>query len=38
MDVRRRQPIGVELVRRGIVNENDIEEYGSDFDFEESEE
>ena len=26
MDVRRRQPIGVELVKRGIVNENDIEE------------
>ena len=24
MDVRRRQPIGVELVRRGIVNESDI--------------
>ena len=25
MDVRRRQPIGVELVKRGIVSENDIE-------------
>lgn len=26
MDMRRRQPIGVELVKRGIVTENDIEE------------
>lgn len=26
MDVRKRQPIGVELVKRGIVNEKDIEE------------
>lgn len=26
MDIRRRQPIGVELVKRGIVTENDIEE------------
>lgn len=25
MEVRRRQPMGVELVKRGIVNENDIE-------------
>ena len=25
MEVRRRQPIGVELVKRGIVSENDIE-------------
>lgn len=25
MDIRRRQPIGVELVKRGIVTENDIE-------------
>ena len=24
MEVRRRQPIGVELVKRGVVNENDI--------------
>ena len=26
MDVRRRQPIGVELVKRGVVTEQDIEE------------
>lgn len=26
MDMRRRQPIGVELVKRGVVTENDIEE------------
>ena len=26
MDVRRRQPMGVELVKRGIVNEEAIEE------------
>ena len=26
MDVRRRQPLGVELVKRGIVTENDIEQ------------
>ena len=26
MDVRKRQPLGVELVKRGIVSENDIEE------------
>ena len=26
MDIRKRQPIGVELVRRGIVTENDIKE------------
>ena len=25
MDIKRRQPIGVELVKRGIVKENDIE-------------
>ena len=25
MDLKRRQPIGVELVKRGIVTENDIE-------------
>ena len=25
MDMRRRQPIGVELVKRGIVTENDIQ-------------
>ena len=25
MDIRRRQPIGVELVKRGIVSESDIE-------------
>ena len=25
MDLRRKQPIGVELVKRGIVKENDIE-------------
>ena len=25
MDLKRRQPIGVELVKRGIVNEKDIE-------------
>ena len=25
MDIRRKQPIGVELVKRGIVTESDIE-------------
>ena len=25
MEIRRKQPIGVELVKRGIVTENDIE-------------
>ncbi len=25
MDVRRRQPIGIELVKRGIVSQNDIQ-------------
>ena len=26
MDLRKRQPIGVELVKRGIVTENDVKE------------
>ena len=26
MDMRKRQPIGIELVKRGIVDKNDIEE------------
>ena len=25
MDIKRRQPIGIELVRRGVVTESDIE-------------
>ena len=27
MDIRRKQPMGVELVKRGIVKESDIEKY-----------